>query len=137
MISATVSLLCYSSYYQQQYDECDNGNYCFFLEDYSMHNPINTQNHTRGCEQRGHCKTLVENLSGKILTKYGLTHKCGTFMTTATTFADLCCCNYDWCNRLKFNELPIVMDGKKNECNDKDEEEGMKENEKKYSTIHF
>ncbi|KAK6113013.1 hypothetical protein QQG55_49935 [Brugia pahangi] len=113
MIGSTISLLCYSSFFQQQYEECDNSDYCFFLEDYPILDPTDTQNHTRSCERRGYCKTLVENLNGKILTKYGLTHKCGTFMANEKTYADLCCCNYNWCNRLKVNELPLVMDSKK------------------------
>uniref|UniRef100_A0A0R3RWQ8 Activin_recp domain-containing protein n=1 Tax=Elaeophora elaphi TaxID=1147741 RepID=A0A0R3RWQ8_9BILA len=112
MIGSAVSLLCYSSFFRQQYEECDEQDYCFFLEDYLMLNSIDTENHTRSCERRGYCKTLVENLNGKILRKYGLTHKCGTFMTSEQTFADLCCCNYDWCNKLKVNELPIVVSGK-------------------------
>lgn len=58
-------------------------------------------------------QTLVEKLKGKILIKYGLKHKCGTFMATEKTYADLCCCNYDWCNKLKVNESPVIMDGKK------------------------
>ncbi|VDK78864.1 unnamed protein product [Litomosoides sigmodontis] len=113
MIGLTTGLLCYSSFFQQQYEECGGGDYCFFLEDYSMLDPTNKKNHTRSCERKGYCKTLVENLNGKILTKYGLTHKCGTFMATEETYTDLCCCNYDWCNKLIANELPIVMDREK------------------------
>ncbi|KAM3727854.1 Thiamine-phosphate synthase [Dirofilaria immitis] len=56
MIERTISLLCYSNFFKQQYEECNTGDYCFFLEDYSMLNPTDTQNHTRGCERKGHCK---------------------------------------------------------------------------------
>ncbi|MCP9265235.1 Cleavage and polyadenylation specificity factor subunit 2 [Dirofilaria immitis] len=87
-----------------------------FLEDYSMLNPTDTQNHTRGCERKGHCKTLIENLNGRIMMKYGLRHKCGTFMITDRSYSDLCCCNYDWCNKLKVNELPIITMDDKNGC---------------------
>uniref|UniRef100_A0A915PZ67 Uncharacterized protein n=1 Tax=Setaria digitata TaxID=48799 RepID=A0A915PZ67_9BILA len=83
-----------------------------------MLRPTSTENHTRSCERKGYCKTLVENLEGKFLTKYGLVHKCGTFMTTEETYSDLCCCNYDWCNKLKVNELPAMSNegmGKKKE----------------------
>ncbi|KAM3727855.1 Bone morphogenetic protein receptor type-1B [Dirofilaria immitis] len=116
MIERTISLLCYSNFFKQQYEECNTGDYCFFLEDYSMLNPTDTQNHTRGCERKGHCKTLIENLNGRIMMKYGLRHKCGTFMITDRSYSDLCCCNYDWCNKLKVNELPIITMDDKNGC---------------------
>lgn len=57
MIRSTGSLLCYSSFFQQHYEQCDSdGDYCFFLEDYAIHNPTITANHTRSCERRGYCK---------------------------------------------------------------------------------
>lgn len=49
-------------------------------------------------------------MGGKILTKYGLSHRCATFMANEETYTDLCCCSYDWCNKLVVNELPVVMD---------------------------
>lgn len=58
MIGSTASLFCYSSFLQQQYEKCDKGDYCFFLEDYPMLNPTDTQNHTRSCERRGYCKVI-------------------------------------------------------------------------------
>ncbi|VDM96390.1 unnamed protein product [Thelazia callipaeda] len=106
----TDSLVCYSSYFDEQYEICGASDFCFLLEDYSLETPSETRDHQRSCERRGYCKTLIENLKGKFLNKYGLRHKCGTFMVNDTTYTDLCCCSYDWCNKLKINELPIAVD---------------------------
>ncbi|OZC05667.1 hypothetical protein X798_07358, partial [Onchocerca flexuosa] len=56
LIAPTVTLLCYSSFFKQQYEECSKEDYCFFLEDYSVLNPTDTQNHTRSCERKGYCR---------------------------------------------------------------------------------
>lgn len=112
ILRPVICLLCYSSYFTEKYEECEETNYCFLLEDYSAFNATEIGNQSRSCERRGFCKMLMENLKGKILTKYGLTHKCGTFQANRSTFTDLCCCNFDWCNKLKVKEPPILQGSK-------------------------
>ncbi|VDN40956.1 unnamed protein product [Gongylonema pulchrum] len=115
LLQPVIGLLCYSDFVEQQYQECDS-DYCYLMEEFPVGNPTYILNRMRSCQRGDLCLQVIGRMTNtKLTAKHGSVHKCTTFATIGNrTHIDFCCCNFDWCNRVRTDEQPVLLEAKEN-----------------------